>query len=247
MEALNGTEPHTDSQLVSLPREILGIILSSDSIDELGCTIMIYVCKRTASMVRGNTLKRIEICRAAAKYGYIKIFTWARAIKCPMGHDITEIAAEHGHLEFLRYLRSFVKCSRDYRASVAAARGGHIEILEWMWTRGFEFNFRLWIAAAESNNLDVLKWAHKNKIPSTSYAGTHALRSGQLEMAQWLFSIGELSIFRACEYAAYGGNLELIKWLRNMGCVWDELVVYLARQFGYTDIEEWAIANGCPQ
>jgi hypothetical protein len=39
----------------------------------------------------------------------------------------------------------------------------------------------------------------------------------------------------------------VIKYARTHGCPWDENVIRRARVLGKSDVEAWAIENGCPR
>jgi hypothetical protein len=66
-------------------------------------------------------------------------------------------------------------------------------------------------------------------------------------LVEWALSHGLGSTKELAAYAAGGGHLQTLRWLRDNDCPWDACTVAAAVRNGHKSVEEWALANGCPE
>jgi len=117
-----------------------------------------------------------------------------------LGSCVSNNAAEGGHLDVLKWLRSLRyegPTDEDTYpwgevACACAACFGHLQVLQWLRVHGCEWDEETCVLAARQGHLEVLQWARENHCPWD-----------QDEM---------------CRYAGIGGNLEVLMWVIEQGC-----------------------------
>ncbi|QDZ24476.1 hypothetical protein A3770_13p69940 [Chloropicon primus] len=123
-----------------------------------------------------------------------------------------------------KYFRSV---NNEVVAVLGAAAGGHIAMLEWLRSKGCEFDESTCSGAAKGGHLDVLKWLRSQDPPCDWDQETcrKAARRGHLDVLQWARSQDPPCDWnwRTCKWAARGGHLDVLKWLRSQDppCPWD--------------------------
>ena len=85
----------------------------------------------------GYLINNEDIAREAAKYGRVDILRWAYDQMAsyrwgPWAPSIANIAAKHGHLEVLEFLKTQRRCPWDGYTTSIATEGGHLHILKWL-------------------------------------------------------------------------------------------------------------------
>jgi hypothetical protein len=152
----------------------------------------------------------------------VPLLAWARDMGLPdrLGFTrTTQLAAEHGYLGALQWLRAN-GCPWDGHAICdAAAKIGHLEMLQWARANGSEWGVLVCHCAVQHEHVELLQWAIANGCPG---------------------------IERVCELAAMYGRLEVLRWARANGYPWDARVRDMAARCSYPHILRWAIDNGCP-
>ena len=107
-------------------------------------------------------------CSSAAQGGHLEVLKWLRSQGCPWDVRACWRAAKGGHLETLKWLRS-EGCPLHANACAGAARGGHLEVLKWLRSEGCPWDEGTCEEAASQRHssiyLDVLKWAMNNGCP----------------------------------------------------------------------------------
>jgi hypothetical protein len=85
--------------------------------------------------------------------------------ECPMfkRRNLCELAALHGNLVVLQYLRS-MGCSWDWRTCANAAENGHLDVLIWARANHCRWGWSTCSNAAKNGHLDLLKWARMNGV-----------------------------------------------------------------------------------
>lgn len=96
-------------------------------------------------------------------------------------------------------------------------------------------------------HLDVYKWLHQNGCPGSHRNVYRSLAfDGRLDFLQWMFDDGCRFCRGICASAAAGNQLHVLQWLRANDVPWDNKTILWAREEGHSDVEAWAIQNGCP-
>ncbi len=137
-----------------------------------------------------------RICEWAAESGSIEIIDWIfTQDNLDVGKeymngnilppDLTAIAAENGHLEFIKFLHS-VGCEWAYYMTFNAAKNGHLDIIKYAMENGCGWDGDTCSVAAENGHLDILIWAHQNGHFNTEDICIFAIQSGHVHILKWM-------------------------------------------------------------
>lgn len=162
-------------------------------------------------------------------------------------------AASRGYLKVLKEMQRLHRVSKwPQYACFFAAEGGHLETLKWLRSEGASWNTATCRVAAERAHIRVLKWMRGLKAPHSApcpwdkWTTAEAAKRGDIEMLEWCIENGCPWSVESCHQAAHGGHLECLKLLRESGCPWDKWVTYYAAKGGHVAMLRWAADNGCP-
>ncbi|QDZ23263.1 hypothetical protein A3770_10p57810 [Chloropicon primus] len=193
--------------------------------------------------------------------------TWRDEEEESYGHlydsDLMKLAAFQGSKKAMEWLVSQgipLKIKRKYSESgdnevVAvggAAAGGHIAVLEWLRSKGCEFDESTCYFAALGGHLHVLQWLRSQDPPCDWDEGTcyFAAMGGHLDVLQWARSQDPPCPWnkRTCEEAAGGGHLHVLQWLRSQDppCDWDEGTCSCAAEGGHLHVLQWLRSQDPP-
>lgn len=134
-----------------------------------------------------------------------------------MDHYTTQLAADNGHIECLRYADE-MGCGWSWEASDRAAMNGHLECLQYVLSRTGSFGYATDVAAL-GGSLECLKCAFKHEGGWTVWTATHAMM---------------------------GGNLDCLRYAHENGCSWDKNSTSHAVKNQKWECLEYAISHGCP-
>lgn len=98
----------------------------------------------------------------------------------PWSCSTCESAAEHGHLECLKFAREH-GCPWHALTCSAAARNGHLDCLKYAHERGCPWDRYTCSAAAQKGHLECLTYAHEHGCPWDEWTCEWAARQGHLE------------------------------------------------------------------
>ncbi|QDZ25412.1 hypothetical protein HOP50_17g79530 [Chloropicon primus] len=134
---------------------------------------------------------------------------------------------------------------------ILAAYQGDIKILEWLWSKGVDFDVNAGIAAAGSGQLEVLKWSKRKGTQASEYGYVHhyscqAARRGVLHILKWLRGEGGQLSEGMFYRGARSGDLETVKWLREQGCPWDNQTLPRACKSGNLEVVKYLHKEGAP-
>ena len=87
-----------------------------------------------------------------------------RAKGCPWDAETCNKAAEHGHLETLRWAHEN-GCDWDADTCFHAAAGGQLEVLQWLRAEGCPWDLNTCYHAVDRGHVEVLRWARENGCP----------------------------------------------------------------------------------
>jgi hypothetical protein len=148
-------------------------------------------------------------CVIAAKIGYIEIleYMYSKFGTTYFWNDKTkhlcEIAAENGHLNFLKYAHEH-GCDWDKGVCIAAVKNGHLDCLKYAHENNCPWNKHVCEVAAKMGQVDCLKYAHKNNCP--------------------------LNVGEACRIATQRGHLACFKYIHKHGGHFTKQIRGIARQ-----------------
>ena len=188
-------------------------------------------------------------------HGHFEALQLSRTRGCPWDVDVCTIAAKHGRLDILRWVRAQdPPCPWNEQACELAASYGHLEILQWLRSQEPPCPWRDFTdySAAAHGQLACLQWAHTNGCPSAEkHTCEIAAQNGNLEILQWVRAQDPPYPWTssACTRAAEEGHLGVLQWLRtqNPPCPWDKYTYDAALYSGHDKVAQWVRDNGCPR
>lgn len=157
-----------------------------------------------------------------------------------------EIAAEHGHIECLKFLRRVCGLSWDKFTFYAAAQHGQLECIKYLHENWCPWTSAVAVATVYGGYLNCLKYLYDNGCPVDERVMSYAAYYGHLDMLKYLHSAGCPWNENACLYAAESGHLDCLKFLHSSGCPWNYLTLKYAISERYYDCARYAFENGCP-
>jgi len=196
--------------------------------------------KACASAAKGGHLHVLQFLRSqhvnakwncktpmkAAEHGHLEVLRWAIENFCPVDAYTYHHAAMYGHIHILEYLNT-TYAPYDAFAANAAAQEGHVHVLEWFLEHGYIlWQDRILQHAARENQIKVLEWACSR--PTTKFQRAFGLTVDTMESA------------------AEGGHVEAMQWLRDRGIDWNANVSDVAAREGKLEALKWLVDNGCP-
>ncbi|KAG1693003.1 hypothetical protein DVH05_024039 [Phytophthora capsici] len=197
--------------------------------------------------VRINEFLRLGSVRKACINGSLRLMKLVAAsgTKARWG-DMTEIAAELGHLDILQWLSEFHadRCKWDNVLDLAA-EFGHLPVVKWLHTnRQDECSTDAMDVAAHNGNLDVVKWLHDNRTEGcTVYAMTYAAINGHLDVVKWLHEIGKSCSAYTMDSVT---DFDVLKWLHENlhgGWLCSTRAIDKAAGLGRLDLVVWLHEN----
>lgn len=189
-----------------------------------------------------------EVCVYASRNGNLEFLIefWQKGIF--WNPYICYKAAEHGHLNILKWIKSIGNLViSDTNICKAAAKGGQLEILKWLRENNCQWDIDMCKEAAKYGQLELLQWARQNDC-EWRYDNVYiqAAKSGQLEILQWLRQNGGVMTSEVYYHAILLNNLEMIEWAYQIGIPVITLICQMAFMRNQPKILQWAISHGCP-
>lgn len=195
------------------------------------------VCSRERALRIAVQARRLHYSpRTACRLGLIDVVQYLHAIeKCgfesglksfiirDFSQDCMDYAAEHGHLEIIKWLHANRSEGCTEWAMDGAAKNGYIDIVRWLNDNNKGCTVDAMDFAASYGHLDVVKYLHGNRNEGcTKSAMTSASAHGHLHVVQWLhINRKEGCTSYAMDAAAREGHLAVVQWLhanRPEGC-----------------------------
>lgn len=163
---------------------------------------------------------------------------------------------------------------RSHETMVSAASSDSMETLKWCLNKGYNIDCRVLLKSISNGNLDMVKYLVGNKCKSSVQCDweaaslgridilkvinpmerfdcmtmCHAAKNGKWDVVEYLDSVECPVDERVALMAAFSGNVENVRMIVEVfEYPWDETLVILCRKLGFKEIEEYAIANDCPQ
>jgi len=166
----------------------------------------------------------------------IEMIEWLHKLGCPFDRKTTSAAVKPPMTKYftgsLPILKKLVEWGCELKDTICetAAYHGDLEILQYLFAVGCKLTDKIVESAAKNGHLPIIIWAREKGC-------------------KW---------GNACRAAVEWNHLNILKWLRRIDrdvcglksnekgiCRWDEDVCYLAINYCYVDILEFALENGC--
>lgn len=192
------------------------------------CPRMEDVCGTAARKGHTHVLKWVKdntshwslyLTDNAASGGHFETLLWLdknASNDVIFGPSTLSTAAEHGHLEIVKWLVT-VKKIHIHKSCHFAASGGHIEVLQWLKEKGCCWDHHILRSAACRGRNEVIRWGLENGLENSKNQN------------------------RICEAAITGRQLNTLKLLRELGFTWRKSwclhLAYKGRNT--TEIIEW--------
>jgi len=223
-----------------LPLKVEDFVSSIESLkwaESNGCPVL--DSRTLALAARGGCLEVIKYLRElgcswsdccapqAAAGGQLQTLKWLKANGCPWD------------------IRCSNYDSSSLTAGLAAQHG-HVEILIWLRENGVEFDSWTCSRAAEGNQLATLQWLRASGSPCDERTCTRAASHGHIAVLEYAIGQGITCGAWTCMDVAWHGNLDMLKWLRERDVVWDEDTLVVSAENGHHELFKWAKDNGCP-
>lgn len=184
---------------------------------------------------------RLDILQWALKKGYGDLF------------GLSVIAAKHGYLDILKWIKENDAWEISQHAYTAAAMKGNFKILEWLEENGCHYDWSIRHDVILRGDSETVKkfliWLKENKKidkfePGNLYS--KAIYLGRLDVVKVLHELEFNWNADTCATAAAWDRLEILKYLRKNGCPWDKEVYVYAIARKHWKLYDWAKENGCP-
>ena len=132
-----------------------------------------------------------------------------------MHMDVIDVAIIYNRLHFLNYLQDIDECPMCEEYCALAAKHGHIDILKWLRHNNCPWNRDTCSDASEYGHLELLKWARDNGCPWDKTCCNLAARRGHIEVLKYLVANGCGPDPSTMRYALEDGHLDIVHWLSN--------------------------------
>ncbi len=192
----------------------------------------------------------------AASLGRLDIARQLRAHGCEWGDSTTYLAAQGGHLEFLKWARGISPpnepCPWNKWCCSVAAKGGHFATLKWMKANGCHWDRNTFTEAVGNGDLEMLEWLMANECPWDETTFAKAASKGNLQVMEWLSGNGCPQDGNAICSAAFSGCLEALEWMQEKSeqdghaFVLTDTACYVSTLNGHLAVLKWLRQNGCP-
>ena len=149
----------------------------------LGSCLFIFarVCKpwRKAQLKVGGPL-RTRVESDVIPPGSVALAKWALAEGCPREkysecrYTMAHVAAEHGHLELVKWLCGEGGFAMAKVVMWSAARIGNLELVQWLRGEGCPWSYSTCFYAVHHGHFEVLRWARENGCPWTAVTRNRA-------------------------------------------------------------------------
>ena len=143
----------------------------------------------------------------------------------PEDDTACNLAAEHGHLEILKYAHAH-QCPYDGFSMILSA------------------------VRCKTQNVEILKYVHEEMECEfdidPEYAAEQAAAEGNIEALIYMREKRCDWNADACRAAAEHDHLDCLKWLHENGAPWDESCCNAAYEENNSECFEYAFKNGCP-
>lgn len=227
--------------LLDLNDDILGIIFSPQKIGQLGCTVLRYVCKKSAEYVGGIHLSPQRAYEDAAIHGHVQLYDWIREASgklCLGSMEMIE-AVRGGHLEFIQRLhRDCPKLCNDM--CNYASDCGHFHIIQWLVSVGVILPGNSFSAACKAGRLDMMQWTDDILNERRAYLSEEASGNAHFHPPLELCVGSRQSGFIK---AAEKGHIHVLEWARSRNYKIGKDVACGAGREGHTDVLDWIVSK----
>ena len=146
----------------------------------------------------------------------------------------------------LAFAPDCLQSTRDGLACVLAATHGHLEVLRWLRGHGAKWTKYAITMAAYAGHAEVVHWAHADGCPWDSDTCDYMIRAGDFDLVLWACEHGCPWSKDICTQAAKHGRLDVLQRARLDDCRWSARTIDAATAAGHHGVADWARENDCP-
>lgn len=229
--------------------------------DSEGLNYVLELCVKFNDELGFRTLRPYVFCPLDACVAYNKLdFLKIYGKDATIDYYLIKVAIENNSFECFKWL---IKKSdkSDSRICWNAANHGHLEYLKYAHapdgdpSRGCSWDKSTCEWAAINGDLECLKYAHAPPVgdgcPWDEMTCTYAAQYGHLDCLEYAHTHGCPWNKFTCAYAAQNGHLECLKYAHTHGCRWDTSVYKIAAESTFPECFKYVrappVGDGCPQ
>ncbi|GMF14848.1 unnamed protein product [Phytophthora lilii] len=200
------------------------------------------------SLPGGLVTKAVE---EAARHGRLDVLQWFfdNHDNVFWGAREMEAAAEHDHVQTIRWLEQHAPVTRKVKLLDLAAKNGNLALVKELHESGREqATLATFGVAAAHGHLHVLKWMADHsvaaqRLPPTgpSISMDDAAHRGHLKVVKWLKKrFNGICSAHTMDLAAGGGHLDVVQWLHKhspAGCT--TAAMDFAAENGHLSVVQW--------
>ena len=155
-------------------------VMAERKVDGNCLFVFARVCKpwRKAQLKVGGPLRTRVYMSDVLLPGSVALAKWALAEGCPRvdryGDTMATEAAEHGHLELVKWLCGEGGFKMDERVMKWAANSGKLELVRWLRGEGCPWCYNTCYLAVRDGHVEVLRWLRANGCPWKAYTRDQA-------------------------------------------------------------------------
>lgn len=158
----------------------------------------------------------------------------------PLESYHTVIAAEHGHVHIIRFLRARGVSIFEHAANNAAIYDSNLAVIQDLREHGIHCTYYGANVAAQSGALMIIRDLHAHNIRCTTRGANHAARNNHFHVVRELRQYGIFCTTEGADSAAARGYLEMVKELAVADGVYcSERGARWAHNGGYDDVVEY--------
>jgi len=193
-----------------------------------------------------NECSTEDACYEAAYNGHFDIVRFCCLIGAANEYDITNGAANGGHLDILKY-------GHEHGCELYKFCGGYLHILKWLIQNNhYRHNTIVVDGIAEKGSLDCLQFLHsKGYNILSANVFSYAVISRNINLIKWLYEIGcpfDKSATDATIYSFFHKSMlcsTILQLLLSWGCDVDDHICADAARYGEMEILKILYAHGC--
>lgn len=166
-----------------------------------------------------------DVCQCAAEGGHLDVLKYLKSINSLWDERVCRVAAKHGHFEILKWVVANGCPCAYHEITICAAKNGDLKMLEWAIDKGRQYNDRQLIAIAiEYEHIHILEWI-RDHLEGINYIDQDTIL-----------------------YVVRKGKFNLLKWIvaNYPGYLHRKCYCMMAAKHRHLEMLRWLRRRGCP-
>ena len=182
-----------------------------------------------------------------AEHGYISLMQWALQYQCPWDYDAAVVAAQNGHIEFLKWATLNTHMSRSSDAITEFVKRDDLDSMEWLISNGYPICQSSSDEAALRGNKKLLKWCMERGAGCGGKTAENAAQGKHYELLKWLRRKHLCHVdTRAIKWIVVYDDVQILQWCYDNGCTFNNNVLLDGVAAGSIATAKWLKQNGVP-